>query len=1483
MINITDTNTVNPNQIILQDSPSEQAHTTLEYNDEDFHEPPTQSSETMEHYSLQEIHHIIQYANTQPSVPLHKNTLDDYINNHYSLMVQVEPFSSYQKSTNQQIDSGANTNVTNDKRILQQFRYIQSVPINGIDGTGPACNITGEGFLNLQTDSGDFLKIKMHYAPKCSGTIISPNAIVTDHPTLTSWSQHAHVKDGKSIIHFYNKNEYHKKHTLTLSKKNNLWFIQQSYLATVNAAKTNKYQQYTISDDVHPTIHLTNEASYELWHQRLMHPGHHIMQHLPACVDGTPHKFTKHQFHHCDSCTEAKITIRKNHNSIDKPATHAGEQYHMDFGFVSATNDSNIIRSHDNFKAYLLIVDNKTRYTWAFLSKNKQPPLKTLRLFLQQNGIKTGQRIIRTDQGGELAASHAFQDLAAEFGYAIEITGADNSSQNGVAERPHRTLANMVRATLTDAGLPDKFWSDALVHAVFIKNRLPHAAFQYLSTPFTELTGTRPNLQQLKIFGTPIITRKPGKRRVKMDRHCYHGIFLRFAKTMKNIVYYDKQTKRVKTTTYAVFDEAHYSNAKKPPGAQRLLSFTQQTQESIGQSDLTPTIKIANKQHTNSDASSLTIIPHDPSVYIPKMATHTAAGYDLHANHDCVLTPNEIEIIDTGIAIIPPKGTYARIASRSGLALQKIETKAGVIDPDYTGTIKIILHNFGTTEFHIQKGDRIAQMILERYKHPKTIINNKIPHTQRGHNGFGSTGIRANTATYDGHTIQPPNLDLIFKTPENTLQLDISLQTNHTTLGFKLRNSKEGVLIVDCEKSTPSAKLPQWRRRVIHGYIRKLDNHVINTTKDFTTAIKQLKEQKNKSAAITIATETAVDIHPDTGIPQLNFDQLGQLDSILNDISNDLHPISTNAAPPLDNSVQVNKLKKSNLTRSKLRQQDDWNEWIASEKLQLDLYEQQNMFSAPTSLPEDMTGVNVLPMIWTYLVKSCGRKKARCVANGAPHLKGSITLANTYAACLEQNGARIFWAVSAIQNKKVYGSDASNAFAEAPPPKAPLYLKVDQAYIDWYQNKTGITLSNDTYVKVQHAIQGHPEAPRLWQDHIDQILKRIGFTATTQEPCVYIHKSKKFNEDIYLLRQVDDFAIACSNAQVAEHFWNLIDSHLKAKLKREGLLKRHNGIDIEQTKYTLKIHCQTYLNKILKSKSTLLGLPATSNKPIPMKCDNAYHHQLDTAIGPDNPKDAEALEKQMGFKYRAATGELIFAMVTCRPDISNAVLKLTQFNNKPAAIHYKAILDVYRYLQQTIDKGIQYWRSTPDKTLPDITPDGPEEEQYNITRVPEHSNLSTAYGYVDSDWAGNVTTRKSLSGICLMLGNATVIYKTIHQKAIALSSTEAEFYALSEAGKLTLYLRSILDELRIPQQHATVLYEDNQGCLFMTASGKPTKRTRHVDIRHFAILDWVEHDILNIKKISTSDNTADCLTKPTGRTLFYRHTDTMLGRRAPVK
>ena len=304
------------------------------------------------------------------------------------------------------------------------------------------------------------------------------------------------------------------------------------------------------------------------------------------------------------------------------------------------------------------------------------------------------------------------------------------------------------------------------------------------------------------------------------------------------------------------------------------------------------------------------------------------------------------------------------------------------------------------------------------------------------------------------------------------------------------------------------------------------------------------------------------------------------------------------------------------------------------------------------------------------------------VANGAPHLKGTITLANTYAACLEQSGFRIFWAICVLTNKNVFGADAANAFAEAPPPKAPLFLKVDAAFRNWYLHKYGIDLPIDTYVQVKHAIQGHPEAPRLWQTHIDTILTRLGFQCTHHEPCIYMRIDKRTGETQYLLRQVDDFAIGCDKQRTANSVWDELDKHLREPLKREkGNITRHNGIDIIQTRHFTRIYCKTYIEKIASTKT--FDLQPTHVQPIPMHNDTKYIAELETTKGPDNPIQQKQLEDEMGFHYRSATGELIFAMVTCRVDISFPIIKLTQFNNNPARCHYEAVMNIFRYLYAT--------------------------------------------------------------------------------------------------------------------------------------------------------------------------------------------------------
>lgn len=127
---------------------------------------------------------------------------------------------------------------------------------------------------------------------------------------------------------------------------------------------------------------------------------------------------------------------------------------------------------------------------------------------------------------------------------------------------------------------------------------------------------------------------------------------------------------------------------------------------------------------------------------VPSRAQDEDAGYDLHALEDLVIPPGQRAKIRTGIAMRVPKGTYGRLAPRSGLADKfGIDTLAGVVDRGYRGEVKVILVNHGDTPFTITKNDRVAQLVLERIATPATQVVDSLPESDRGTGGFGSTGV----------------------------------------------------------------------------------------------------------------------------------------------------------------------------------------------------------------------------------------------------------------------------------------------------------------------------------------------------------------------------------------------------------------------------------------------------------------------------------------------------------------------------------------------------------------------------------------------------------------------------------------------------------------------------------------------------------------------------------------------------------------------
>ena len=129
------------------------------------------------------------------------------------------------------------------------------------------------------------------------------------------------------------------------------------------------------------------------------------------------------------------------------------------------------------------------------------------------------------------------------------------------------------------------------------------------------------------------------------------------------------------------------------------------------------------------------------------------------------------------------------------------------------------------------------------------------------------------------------------------------------------------------------------------------------------------------------------------------------------------------------------------LSRKKLKDTESWPKWREQEWSQLTKYDKQDMFGTPRPRPRDPDTV-ILPWVWSYLHKLDTQsleevEKARGTCNGGKQYGRAVTLAKTYAACVEHPAQRLFWAIAASESLITLGCDVANAFAEAPPPTVP--------------------------------------------------------------------------------------------------------------------------------------------------------------------------------------------------------------------------------------------------------------------------------------------------------------------------------------------------------------------------------------------------------------------------------------------------------------
>lgn len=196
----------------------------------------------------------------------------------------------------------------------------------------------------------------------------------------------------------------------------------------------------------------------------------------------------------------------------------------------------------------------------------------------------------------------------------------------------------------------------------------------------------------------------------------------------------------------------------------------------------------------------------------------------------------------------------------------------------------------------------------------------------------------------------------------------------------------------------------------------------------------------------------------------------------------------------------------------------------------------------------------------------------------------------------------------------------------------------------------------------------------------------------------------------------------------------------------------------------------------------------------------------------------------------------MYASTMTRPDIAFAVSCLTRRMRDPTQTDWTAAKRVIRYLKGSIDLNLEY--------------NGRFE---NIL-----------VGFSDADYAGNLESRKSTSGICFFLGGGAISWSTKLQDTIALSTAEAELLALSSAVQEAIYLRKLIFEIdaSLLETGPTTIYEDNQACIAMTANMSYSAKTKHIDIKYHSVKDKVDKRYIKIVYRPTTEQVADGLTKP---------------------
>ncbi|KAM2573952.1 hypothetical protein TB2_005960 [Malus domestica] len=353
---------------------------------------------------------------------------------------------------------------------------------------------------------------------------------------------------------------------------------------------------YYISKNSSCRFHAKSKSIYtsiqeaSLWHQRLAHPSQLILSTLFPDLGK--------ESTHCETCHLSKATRLPLGSSMSR-VFHLFELVHSDIWGPTS-------ESFDGYKYFITFVDDYSKTTWLYLLKSKSEVMEVFKDFhnLVKNHFSSQIKTLRSDNGTEYTSQVMTQYLS-NNGIIHQTSCVGTPQQNGVAERKNRDLLEKTRALMLQMNVPKRFWSQSVMTAAYLINRLPSRVLGFKS-PIEIVKNRKVDLSHLKVFGCICFVHVQPLHRDKLDPRATKCIFLGYSSTQKGYKCYNPQLKRLIVSNDVKFHETNSYYSKS-------LDSTSQREISLDMFPL-PRTEIPNNVGDQPHTMDL-VAPNPPAPY----------------------------------------------------------------------------------------------------------------------------------------------------------------------------------------------------------------------------------------------------------------------------------------------------------------------------------------------------------------------------------------------------------------------------------------------------------------------------------------------------------------------------------------------------------------------------------------------------------------------------------------------------------------------------------------------------------------------------------------------------------------------------------------------------------------------------------------------------------------------------------------------------